>query len=196
MIFNAQGPLAGLRGPSSSSSARYSAQYDYGGLEDHLKRQEETSALRNSKFAAMYGGDVASSMAAGSRIRELVDALRVHTPDATERRPVQIVAPLVRKASESTDSNADSKSGELVFGEGPKMDAPDVNAGGGGGGRGGGGGNPPPGPQPEKPQQPPKMAELPAAALPRQIDEDRAGVIHDRRKPKKPQMGDYGEMIA
>lgn len=193
MIFRAQGPLAGLRGPSSSSSSSFSEQYDYGGLEDHLKRQEETSALRNSKFASLYGGDVASSMAAGSRIRELVDSLRVHTPGATERRPVQIVSPLVKTTNVRSDASGDTKSGELVFGEGPKFDAPPVNGGGGGGG-----------------QKPPEKDPLidvngptikAGGATERLADEGTRRLLPDG-KPKKPKkrdsnpLPDQGEMLA
>lgn len=90
--------------PSSSSST--SESYDYSGFDDHIKRQDAIGALRDGKFAALYGGDVAGAVSSGNKIRDLLKTVRANTPNATERDPVQLTTPLVRVSSRSSSSNA------------------------------------------------------------------------------------------
>lgn len=106
-VFRAPGAQAfEYSAPRSESQSSLSETYDYGGLEDHLKRQDAVGAMRDAKFAALYGGDVAGSVSAGNKIRELLSAVRQNAPGATERDPNKIVAPLVRVASRSTSSSS------------------------------------------------------------------------------------------
>jgi hypothetical protein len=105
-VFRAPGAQAfEYSAPRSESQSSLSETYDYGGLEDHLKRQDAVGAMRDAKFAALYSGDVAGSVSAGNKIRELLSAVRQNAPGATERNPNQIAAPLVRVASRSTSSS-------------------------------------------------------------------------------------------
>lgn len=115
--------LASYNSPNSSSSSSTSESYDYSGLDEHLKRQEMLAGQRDAKFAALYGGDVAGSVAAGSRVRDLLKAIRMHSPDATERDPSQMVNPLVRVTSRST-SNSSSSDGPSWAGNNGEQPAP------------------------------------------------------------------------
>jgi hypothetical protein len=171
-------------------SSDTSEQFDYSGLEDHLKRQQDVASMRDAKFGSLYSGDVASSMAAGSRIRELVDALRANAPGTTERRPLQIVNPLSKVASRSTESSTKSEGGIAEFEKkGGGFDVPNVQ-GGAGGGRNR--------PHPNLPPQNVIPAGPAGNAAMRQADEDAVGILPDngRRKPRRPLLDDAGEMIA
>jgi hypothetical protein len=106
-VFRAPGAQAfEYSAPRAESQSSFSESYDYSGLEDHLKRQDAVGAMRDAKFAALYGGDLAGSVSAGNKIRELLSAVRQNAPGATERNPNQIAAPLVRVASRSTSSSS------------------------------------------------------------------------------------------
>lgn len=192
MNFNAQMPLAGLKGPSASRSSSYSAQYDYGGLEDHLKRQEEVAGLRGSKRSALRRGDIDAAMDSGERIRELLGALRVYTPDATERRPIQIVAPLARMSSENSSSSVNTDPMQVEWAKPAKFDAPPV--------QNVQGGNPFPKKEPTDPlidvNGPTRKA---GGATERLADEGTQGVLPSSPRKKKPNamsLPDQGEMLA
>lgn len=108
-------------GPHSRSDSSSSVSYDYSGQDQHIKRQDEVGALRDAKFAANYSGDIPGAIGAANRIRDLLKAVRVHTPTATERDPVQMVNPLRRVASESQSSST-SASGEQWRGDNDATD--------------------------------------------------------------------------
>lgn len=95
--------------PSGSSDFSLSQSFDYGGLEDLVKRQDAISGLRDKKFAANYTGNIPEAVTAGSQIRDLLAAVRKHTPAANERFPVQAQLPLVatRSISISGDDKGD-----------------------------------------------------------------------------------------
>jgi hypothetical protein len=102
--------LTSYKGPSSSSSVSSSESYDYSGLDDALKKQDELGALRTAKFGALYGGDIPGSVQAAHRIRGLVEALRPYAADVSELHPSQVVAPLSRVSSASSSSDHSSHS--------------------------------------------------------------------------------------
>lgn len=103
------GQLTQWSGPSSSQDSSESASYDYSGLDDLLKKQEEVGGLRDQKFRSIYDGDIPGAVATGGRIRDLLGAIRKHAPQATERSPQAIGAPLVRVASSSSSSSSRSE---------------------------------------------------------------------------------------
>lgn len=103
--------IKSYKAPDSSSSSSSSASYDYSGLDEHLKRQEMLAGQRDAKFGALYNGDVAGSVAAGSRVRDLLKAIRMHAPGADERDPIQMVNPLVRVSSTSSSTSNSSDGG-------------------------------------------------------------------------------------
>ena len=120
--------LTRVTGPSSSQSGSSSTSYDYSGLDDLIKRQDAVSGGRDEKFSALYGGDVAGSVTAGNKVRDLVQAIRAHVPDASERNPMRMSQPLSRVSSQSNSTSMDSSAGGY---EGqheqptlPKQDAP------------------------------------------------------------------------
>ena len=102
-------------GPSYSQSSSGSVSYDYAGMDEHLARQAALGTARDEKFNALYSGDVQAGVGAGNRIRDLVKAVRAHSPQADERDPVHMVNPLVRVSSESgsTSASGDAGSGEF-----------------------------------------------------------------------------------
>lgn len=112
--------LTRLSAPSSSSSSSESESYDYSGLDDHIKRQDAIGALRDNKFASLYAGDVAGSVTAGGKIRNLLAAVRANAPDATERDPNKIASPLVRITSRSTNTSNQAGGGGVEFDHGPR----------------------------------------------------------------------------
>lgn len=107
--------VTSYKGPSSSASASRSVSYDYSGLDDALKKQDELGALRTQKFSALYGGDIPGSVQAAQRIRGLLDALRPYSADVTERNPARISAPLSRVSSESSSSDYSSHAPHFDF---------------------------------------------------------------------------------
>lgn len=114
--------LGGLRLPpkltrfsdgGGSSSSSDSTSYDYSGLEQHLKAQDDVGALSAQKYGALYGGDVAGSVAAGRRIRSLLDVINANAPGATEQNPHTVVNPLRKVASTSTHNSSNSQGPSL-----------------------------------------------------------------------------------
>lgn len=105
-------------GPTSSQDSRMSRTLDYSGLEDHAKRIDLLPQMQSQKFAALYDGDIPGSVAAGQRIRSLIDSIK---------NPRQ---PLVRVAGESASSSAESR-GPVM--EGQPMQFPIENNGKAGG---------------------------------------------------------------
>lgn len=121
------GPLTQLRGGSSSRSGQRSATYDYSGLEDHIKRQDAVEALRGSKFASLYAGDVAGAVDAGNKVRGLVSRLRSVAPGTDERNPHQLAMPLVTVRSESQSDSGSSGGPEARWdGPGPAPPQPEM----------------------------------------------------------------------
>ncbi len=58
--------------PSSSESISY----DYSGLDEIRKRQDEANQLGIGRYQQLYGGDVAGSVSSGQRIRSLLSSLK------------------------------------------------------------------------------------------------------------------------
>lgn len=129
--------------PSQRGETSRSATYDYSGLDDHIKRQDAVSALKGEKFSALYGGDVAGSVAAGQKIRGLVDHLRLTAPDTTERDPHKVAMPHVVVKSESAGSSSGTTGSEFTLSQPGAQ--PDVAAPG----------------QPPPPQRMPKPKRIP-----------------------------------
>lgn len=101
--------LSGYSGPSASGSYDISRRFDYSGQDEHVARQDAVSELRGKKFADLYSGKLEDSVAKGGRIRDLVAALQVNAPGASERFPVSAAKPLVRveSAADSGQFKAD-----------------------------------------------------------------------------------------
>lgn len=85
-----------MAGPSSSANASSSVSYDYSGEDTIQKRQDEASQMHAARRKALYDGDVSGALAAGDRIRTLLDSLASIRP--------------VRVASESSSSSFDKGS--------------------------------------------------------------------------------------
>lgn len=92
-------------GGSMSREGSSSASFDYSGLDEHVKAQHEVDNLRAQKYAALYGGDVAGSVAASDKIRSLLKVINANVPGATERNPHTVTAPLARTTSTSSSSS-------------------------------------------------------------------------------------------
>lgn len=107
--------LRSVTGPSSSSKSEYARRYDYSGLDEHIKRQDAVSALRDEKFDALYENPL-KAVKAGNRIRDLVSSLRMNDPLATERNPVTVSNPLVKLESESGGTSVASDAGGYQIG--------------------------------------------------------------------------------
>lgn len=120
-FLNPTGPLTRLKGGGARQSGEYSETYDHSGLAEHIKRQDAVDALRGSKFAANYRGDVAEAVEAGNRVRNIVAGLRQSAPDATERDPHKLKMPLVLVRSRSGGSSMSSDGPELQWGK-PEQD--------------------------------------------------------------------------
>lgn len=148
--------LKAYSAPSSSSDSQMSEQYDYSGLDDHIKRQDTIGSLRDQKFAKLASGDVLGAQATGNQIRDLLAAVKANAPSATERNPNQIAAPLVRTTSRSVSSSSKSGGGGFEGMPEPQGQRRDVPAGGGAPGGGGGkqNGKPPAAPPPAGPRLP------------------------------------------
>jgi hypothetical protein len=101
--------LTTLTGGGGSSSSSESTSYDYSGLQRHLEAQDEVDKLRQAKYQALYGGDVAGSVAAGGRIRSLLGVINANAPGATEKSPYTIVDPLAKVSSTSSQNSMDSR---------------------------------------------------------------------------------------
>ena len=108
-----------VAGPSSSSESDISENFDYSGLDDHIKRQDQIGALHSAKYGQLYGGDVAGSVEAGQRIRGLLKQVQAFSPNATEADPYQRVKPLALLGSYSMRNRHSSDTGEYE-GEHPR----------------------------------------------------------------------------
>ena len=95
--------LTRVSGPSSSQGGGTTTNFDYSGMEDRAKRLDLLPQVKSQKFAALYDGDIAGSVASGHRIRDLIDSIK---------NPRQ---PMVRIASTATSSE-NSSSGPTVEG--------------------------------------------------------------------------------
>lgn len=62
--------------PSSSESISF----DYSGLDEIRKRQDEANQLGVGRYQQLYGGDVAGSVTSGQRIRSLLSSLKDIAP--------------------------------------------------------------------------------------------------------------------
>ena len=125
--------LTSYKSPSFSQDDQSSASFDYSGFDDLVKRQDAISATRDGKFGSLYGGDVKGAVAGRNNIRDLLSAVRVHEPEATERRPVRTVTPLQRITSTSGSSSQSGSGADFSLGGGDE-------GGGGGPGKPGMGG--------------------------------------------------------
>lgn len=116
--------------PSSSSSSSRSTSYDYSGFDDLVKRQDALGATRDARFSALYNGDIAGSVSAGNKVRDLLSAIRAHAPGATEHSAIQAVTPLVRVSSQSSSSNSDYDAGgaEFAGNDNSAMSVPDTKS--------------------------------------------------------------------
>lgn len=95
--------LTRVSGPSSSQGGGTTTNFDYSGMEDRAKRLDLLPQVKSQKFAALYDGDIAGSVASGHRIRDLIDSIK---------NPRQ---PMVRIASTATSAE-NSSSGPTVEG--------------------------------------------------------------------------------
>ena len=57
--------------------------------------------LRAQKYASLYGGDVAGSVATSDKIRSLLGKINANAPGATEKNPHTVVNPLAKVQSSS-----------------------------------------------------------------------------------------------
>lgn len=105
--------LTTFTGGGGSSSGSESVSYDYSGMQRHLEAQDEVDKLREAKYQALYGGDVAGSVAAGGRIRSLLDVINANAPGATEQNPYTVVDPLAKVSSTSSQKSSDSRAPHL-----------------------------------------------------------------------------------
>jgi hypothetical protein len=106
-------PFVSLSARSSDPSAKASrsVSLDYRGLDDLIRKQDAVGGLRDAKFSANYGGDVAGSVTAGNQIRDLLQSIRSIDPGANERSPNRVRGPLVRADSISESDSFDGGSG-------------------------------------------------------------------------------------
>lgn len=103
--------LTQVTGPSSSQSGSTNTQFDYAGMEDHVKRRDLLPQFQSQRFAALYDGDIAGAVSSSNRIRDLIDAIK---------NPRQ---PMVRIASSSTTGDMSGSSGSFS-GQHPSLDMP------------------------------------------------------------------------
>jgi hypothetical protein len=92
-------------------SSHSSASYDYSGLDDAIKKQDELAQTSHQKYQQLYGGDVAGSVGSTQRIRDLLTQLRVYAPNASEKNPFQLASPLTRISHSDNSSSNDFDSG-------------------------------------------------------------------------------------
>jgi hypothetical protein len=109
--------LTRIEGPEYSNDSDISESYDYSGLDEQLKRQDEIGKLHNAKYGQLYEGDIPGSVAAGQRIRGLLKQVRAFAPNATEQDPFQTVKPLVLPDHYSSSTGSSTK-GPVLEGEG------------------------------------------------------------------------------
>lgn len=91
--------LTSVRGSTNAPSSSESISYDYSGLDEIRKRQDEANQLGIGRYQQLYGGDVAGSVSSGQRIRSLLSSLKDIEP--------------VRISSYSRSDDGGSSSGEI-----------------------------------------------------------------------------------
>lgn len=96
--------------PSSSESVSY----DYSGLDEIRKRQDEANKLGIARYQQIYGGDVPGSVASGHRIRSLLSSLQDIEP--------------VRVASVSSSQNMGGGSTEVEGEHSGAIETPEAAA--------------------------------------------------------------------
>lgn len=106
-----------FRAPSSSMSSSSSVDYDYAGLDDHLKKQDQLAGLRDKRYADAYGGDVRGMVTAGNQIRDLLSYLRQNAPETTLRNPMQVANPLVRVKGANQSESQSAEGASYSFGQ-------------------------------------------------------------------------------
>jgi hypothetical protein len=67
--------ITGVRQDTNAPSSSESISYDYSGLDEIRKRQQQASELASGKWAQLYSGDIAGSVTSGQRIRSLLSSL-------------------------------------------------------------------------------------------------------------------------
>lgn len=92
MYPNSRQELKAYQQPTRRRSGDSSVSYDYSGLDRQNEAVDSQAPLEGAKKAALYGGDIAAAMAAGSRIRDL------------QRIAAQPAFARVRSASSSSSS--------------------------------------------------------------------------------------------
>jgi hypothetical protein len=100
--------LTSYRGPSQRLSSSGRVSLDYSGAEDIAAKRDALLGGRDAKFASLYAGDIASSVAAGNRIRDLVGALRSYGLPADERDAAPYALPEVRPSSIDNSATVDN----------------------------------------------------------------------------------------
>jgi len=128
--------------PSVSSSSSGSTSFDYSGLDDALKKQDELAQTSHNKYQQLYNGDVAGSVGSAQRIRDLLSQLSAYAPNVSEKTPYQISSPLSRVSSTSSSTSSDVDAGGF---QASPDDLPDL-----------------PMPEGERPQKDPNMERLQA----------------------------------
>lgn len=68
--------ITGAKATTNAPSSSESISYDYSGLDEIRKRQDEANQLGIGRYQQLYGGDVAGSVGAGQRIRSLLSSLK------------------------------------------------------------------------------------------------------------------------
>lgn len=97
-------------GAGGSSSSGGSVSYDYSGLDEIRKRQNEANQLAVARQAQLYDGDIKGSMTGGQRIRYLLSSL-------SDIEPVRVSS--VSKNNSSSDSGPTYEAGVKTPAEPP-----------------------------------------------------------------------------
>ena len=72
--------ITGAKQSTDAPSSSESISYDYSGLDEIRKRQDEANQLGVGRYQQLYGGDVAGSVSSGQRIRSLLSSLKDIAP--------------------------------------------------------------------------------------------------------------------
>lgn len=91
--------LTNVRTSTNAPSSSESVSYDYSGADEIAKRKDEARQLAVGRYQQLYGGDVAGSVGAGQRIRDLLSSIKEIAP--------------VRVSSTSSSSDGGGSSREL-----------------------------------------------------------------------------------
>jgi hypothetical protein len=112
------------RAPSSSTGSSSSVDYDYSGLEEHQKKQDQLAGLRDKRFDDAYNGNVAGAVTSGNQIRDLLAYLQQNAPGTTLRNPMQIANPLVKVKGVNTHESQSNEGASYSFGQDDDEDEP------------------------------------------------------------------------